>query len=118
MKKYIIFLLLISFISCAVTRPLVLMPRSTIRGYLLQKTPIGTDSISVKNSFMSDKNNRVIGGNNYPYRAYGKYWGNSWDKVLIGEYKVIFHTSVIAYYIYDDNKKLEYLIVEEDVDAL
>ena len=97
------------------------LPSSTIENVLIRETPLGTsiDDVisSLKQSGLTPKGpfeNSIRPGHYPKSYVHGEYWA----VVLLGEYRVLFVTSVEAFYIFNGAGELVGVGVRKSVDAL
>lgn len=133
--KTILFLstpLLIIFMIIIYSNSL-LCSEDRIRANLLRHTPIGTDMDDAIKFIKNNKNweiDHISNESGYTLRwgrpeepspddiALGRTIGKQSIRITIGEYKIIFITSVVVFWGFDENSKLIDLHVRKDVDAL
>jgi hypothetical protein len=94
---------------------------STIERFLVARTPLGSAQSTVRASLHAvgiasrPGGSRAYPGHQYPPATVG---GAAWERALVGEHRLIFVTSVEAYYHFDDAGQLAEIRVRKTVDSL
>jgi hypothetical protein len=95
-----------------------------IESYLLQKTPLGSSEEEVI-SYLREGGARLQiedpwRGNVAPNTGHppNTVAGSSYIDAVVGEYRLVFTTSVEAYYIFDSDRRLVEIAIRKTIDAL
>ena len=120
-------LLLVSTISACVSTPLLSKislrhDDQAIESKLRSLTPLGSTELQVLSYLEKEglKPQPIWRGEIKPGSQYihSTVPGRSFFRVLVGEYRNIFVTSVSAFYIFDQNQRLVEIGVRKETDAL
>jgi hypothetical protein len=93
----------------------------TIELFLLSRTPLGSPQSTVRASLSGvGLASRVGGSRAYPGNQYppAEVGGATWERALVGEHRLVFATSVEAYFYFDDAGRLAEIRVRKTVDSL
>jgi hypothetical protein len=100
------------------------MSYGRIESYLLQRTPLGSSEEEVISNLRESGARLQIEepwrGNVAPNTGFppNTVAGSSYIVAVVGEYRVVFTTSVAAFYIFDSDRRLVEIAIRKTVDAL
>ncbi len=114
----IMFLGMLFLGSCSTV--FLMQSKHSIRNKLLQNTPPGTSITEVNSYFKNNNFKKIIYYDNgfYDHDISSSSIGEKYYRVLLGEYRILFITSVTAFWVFNEENKLIDIYVWKTTDAL